>query len=86
MMQRCYQPTHKQFAGYGGRGILVAEEWHDAAAFISHLEETLGPRPHGHSLDRIDNDGDYEPGNIRWADWFVQNNNRRRAKPRSRKS
>lgn len=72
---RCHNPAHRQWPLYGGRGIHVADEWRsDFQAFLDHV----GMRPSAkHSLDRIDPDGGYSPGNVRWADWFVQGNNRR---------
>ncbi len=75
MRGRCLNPTYKQFADYGGRGIGVCREWLDSfAAFLAHI----GPRPSPrHSLDRIDVNGNYEPGNVRWATRLVQNNNKR---------
>lgn len=78
MIRRCHDPRDPRYPGWGGRGIAVCPEWHDAVAFVSYLENTLGPRPAGHSLDRIDNDGDYEPGNIRWASVLTQRHNQRR--------
>ncbi len=73
--QRCGNPRHPRFADWGGRGIRVCDEWlHDFPAFLAHI----GPRPGPEfSLDRIDNDGDYEPGNVRWATRVEQRRNRR---------
>jgi hypothetical protein len=62
---------------YIERGTFVDERWEDPRWFYGWIEENLGPRPSsGHSLDRIDNDGNYEPGNVRWADAKTQANNR----------
>lgn len=68
---RCVNPRAHGFQNYGGRGIEFRFE-----SFAQFLSE-LGPRPPGMTLDRIDNDRHYEPGNVRWADWETQNNNRR---------
>jgi hypothetical protein len=77
MMARCHRADHPAYASYGGRGIQVYGPWHDVREFIGWVEEHLGPRPVGQTLDRIDNDGSYEPGNVRWADASVQQSNRR---------
>jgi hypothetical protein len=81
MMRRCENEQHKGFRRYGGRGISVCPEWRGTAAFITWIESNLGPRPEGMSLDRIDNDGNYEPGNVRWATRSEQNLNREISRP-----
>ncbi len=77
LIRRCEQPDHQAYKNYGGRGIRIHDQWHDVGVFISYIEEHLGPRPKGYTLDRIDNEGHYEPGNIRWASWNTQRVNAR---------
>lgn len=79
--KRCDDPKAHNYRWYGARGISVWDSWrNDAGAFISYIEKNLGPRPDGCSLDRINNDGNYEPGNLQWATAVEQARNRR---PRS---
>ena len=77
MISRCTNPRNKQYKDYGGRGIGICREWQNPWLFFHYLSEVLGPCPPGHSLDRIDNNGNYEPGNIRWASRSTQARNKR---------
>jgi hypothetical protein len=77
MRQRCLNPNAYGYANWGGRGIRVHEPWHDARTFIREIEALLGPRPDGCTLDRIDTQGHYEPGNVRWATFKQQMSTRR---------
>lgn len=76
MIARCENPKHKAYKNWGGRGITVCERWRESfGAFLADL----GPKPFkGACLDRIDNDGNYEPGNVRWVS--NQTNCRNRSK------
>lgn len=75
MKQRCTNPKKKEYPHYGGRGISVCQEW--AASFMAFYMH-VGPRPSPlHSIDRIDVDKGYEPGNVRWATQQEQIDNTR---------
>lgn len=74
MLARCYNVNHENYPSYGGRGVTVCERWRKSfAAFLADM----GQRPEGKTLDRIDPNGNYEPGNCKWSTRFEQDNNKR---------
>lgn len=79
--QRCLNPANPAYPRYGGRGITLCDRWRYGDGIVEGFQcffEDVGPRPSpAHSIDRIDNDGNYEPGNVRWATNSEQMKNRR---------
>lgn len=72
MRVRCYDPKTPSWPNYGGRGVRVCERWESFNNFLADM----GDRPEGTTLDRIDSDKDYEPGNCQWSSRTVQNQNK----------
>lgn len=68
-MKRCTDPNNLSYPRYGGRGIAVCDRWRDS---FTEFFADMGRRPRGHSIDRIDIDGNYEPSNCRWATYAAQ--------------
>lgn len=73
MLARCNNPNQDNYCRYGARGISVCQRWHQFEAFLADM----GEPPPGASLDRIDNDGNYEPGNVKWSTKHEQERNKR---------
>jgi hypothetical protein len=80
MRGRCNNPRHPDYANYGGRGIKICERWNNFANFADDMGLKPSPKL---SIDRINNDGDYEPSNCRWATQKQQINNQRPRKKRT---
>lgn len=79
MNSRCCHPSSTSYASYGARGIRVCDEWRGRGGFERFFAH-VGPRPSSaHSIDRIDVDGDYAPGNVRWATRTEQAENTRQS-------
>ena len=75
MMQRCYNPEHPNYADYGGRGIRVCQRW---CRSFGNFKSDIGEPPSAtHTLDRIENEKNYTPSNVRWATRREQSRNRR---------
>lgn len=78
-IHRCHNPNNIAYKRYGARGIKVSAEWRNLATGFPAFLKHLGPRPGSkYSLDRINNHGNYEPGNVRWTDRKTQQNNIRK--------
>lgn len=79
MRKRCFSKYNKNYEDYGGRGITVCDEWNNSfQSFYDYVSKLAHFGEEGYSLDRINNDGNYEPGNVRWATQKEQVNNARK--------
>ena len=81
MKDRCLNPQNSNYERYGARGIKICEEWLNSFEnYYSHVTSLPNALRHNYILDRIDSNGDYKPGNLRWASMHTQTANRRKQK------
>lgn len=78
MKGRCYTKTHPSYKNYGGKGVKVCDKWLDKENGFWQFVGDMGEQPRGHTLDRIDPNGDYTPDNCRWANDYLQSQNKRK--------
>src|SRR5215469_2409230 len=78
--QRCMNPNNPDYKHYGGRGIKFYAGWHQFDVWLAYITQLPHAQESGMTIDRINNDGNYEPGNVRWVAWEDQAANRRQPK------
>lgn len=75
MKSRCNNPNRSNYKYYGARGVTVCKKW--SSSYLDFIKD-MGPRPKGFTLERIDNNGNYEPSNCKWSTWKEQSSNKRK--------